>query len=86
MNKMRKRATKILIVSLLIIGVILISGCVQKLEKQKTLLDNKEIYCNSSKEKAREVCLSYAVNEMGRNIAWAGTHLVCEDDLCKVTE
>lgn len=74
----------IAIIFVSLIFIIGVSGCVQKTEKQKTLLDNKEIYCNSSKEKAREVCLSYAVNEMGKGMAWAGIYLVCEDDLCKV--
>lgn len=77
---------KEILIALLILGILLISGCVQEAEKQKTLLDNKEIYCNSSKEKAREVCLSYAINEMNKSMAWAGTHLVCEDNLCKVEE
>ncbi len=74
-----------IIVVLLILAIFLLSGCVSS-EKQTSLLDNKEIYCNSSKEKAREVCLSYAVNEMNKSMAWAGLYLVCEEDLCKVKE
>jgi hypothetical protein len=87
--------SKYLILGILVL-IVFIIGCTQQIgefseekpvlegEKQKTLLDNKEIYCNSSKEKAREVCLSHAVNQMGKSIAWAGIHLICEDNLCKV--
>ena len=72
------------ILLLIVIGIVLVSNLIPKQEKQKTLLDNKEIFCDSSKEKAREVCLSYAVNKMDKSIVWAGTHIVCEENLCKV--
>lgn len=69
---------------LIIAGVIFTS--IPKGEKQKILLDSKEISCNSSLEKGREVCLSYAVNEMNKSIAWAGIHLSCENNVCWTTE